>query len=482
MGTVSRELRATPAACPLLIVRAMLTNARYAAAAVLALAFASAPSAGASPTNRLSDLAAGATRLFALRANTVVTFDASGREIARCSRFDAPPPPATAPPPARGVDAEEALRLAGLPDDDTETAEAEDLLDDEGLTPRRRRRGIAADAPIVAHALAASTAGDDVWIATSDGLYRGSSGRCTRVALAHRDTVVVAVAGDAVAAATDELLWRSHDGGPFRIAAGVAARPRALAMLDDQHTLVATDDAVLEIGPYGITRTVLDHGADALAVCGGSAVALASDGTWTWTGDDTPQRVGDRPPARTLTCGDGRAARFVAGGDAVFVSADGSTWRERTAPPGRAVNAVATLAGRIWVTAGDDLIPLGGAPSPASVAPALAPPSPTAPMPALAPLPTRRLTGATFPWPQLTLVFAGQRTPLREGWSLVVLVGFHLGRSPISAADRRHLAAELLRRDAELAAEERELAAPGAGDNSRGARLRAVRQEREALR
>ncbi|HXU04865.1 MAG TPA: hypothetical protein VN903_28080, partial [Polyangia bacterium] len=80
----------------------MLTNARYAAAAVLALAFASAPSAGASPTNRLSDLAAGATRLFALRANTVVTFDASGREIARCSRFDAPPPPATAPPPARG--------------------------------------------------------------------------------------------------------------------------------------------------------------------------------------------------------------------------------------------------------------------------------------------------------------------------------------------------------------------------------------------
>ena len=45
-----------------------------------------------------------------------------------------------------------------------------------------------------------------------------------------------------------------------------------------------------------------------------------------------------------------------------------------------------------------------------------------------------------------------------------------------------NLAAELLRRDAELAAEERELAAPGAGDNSRGARLRAVRQEREALR
>jgi hypothetical protein len=87
-----------------------------------------------------------------------------------------------------------------------------------------------------------------------------------------------------------------------------------------------------------------------------------------------------------------------------------------------------------------------------------------------------------FPWPHVTLVFTGQRTPLRDGWSLVVLVGFHLGRGPAAAADRRHLAAELVRRDAELAAQELELAASTATDPSAGARLRALRQEREALR
>ena len=105
-----------------------------------------------------------------------------------------------------------------------------------------------------------------------------------------------------------------------------------------------------------------------------------------------------------------------------------------------------------------------------------------APLPDLPPLATARLTTAFFPWPQLTVVFAGQRTPLREGWSVVVLIGFHLGRATISAADRRHLAAELVRRDAELAAQELELAAPAGDDPSRTARLRALRQERKALR
>jgi len=64
----------------------------------------------------------------------------------------------------------------------------------------------------------------------------------------------------------------------------------------------------------------------------------------------------------------------------------------------------------------------------------------------------------------------------------VVLIGFHLGRSPVSGAERRHLAAELLRRDAELAAQEMELSVTAADDPSRNARLRALRQEREALR
>ena len=434
---------------------------------------------------RINALAGGAHTIFALRGNTVVTFDESGRELARCARFESLPFERSARAHATNVDAEEALRLAGLPDDDMDSVEAEDMLADEGLAPARRTRPVPAEA-IVARAVAASPTADDVWIATSAGLFRGRAGGCTRVALAHRDTVAVAAAGDAVAVATADLLWRADGDGPFRIAAGVTARPRALAIVDDRHTLVATDDAVLEIGPYGVARTVLDHGSDALAVCGGVALALASDGAWTWTGDAPPQRAGDRPPARTLICGDGPRARFVAAGDAVFVSADGAVWRERAAAPGRAVSAVAAAGGRIWAAAGDDLIPLGESAARAAGSPGgLAAPTravaapPSRPLPAL---PTQRLTGPSLPWPQLTVVFAGQRTPLRDGWSLVVLVGFHLGRGPASGGDRRQLAAELLRRDAELAAQELELAAPAGNDPSRDARLRALRQEREALR
>ncbi len=454
---------------------------RYATTATLGLMLAlAATRSAAAPGERINGLAAGASRMFALRGNTVVTFDASGRELARCARFEATPPERPASPPAHVLDAEEALRLAGLPDDDLETPEAEEALADDGLTPRRRARPVA-DAPVVARAIAASPADDAVWIATSAGLYRGRGGACTRVGLSRRDVVAVAAAGDAVAVATDDLLWRADGGGGFRIATGLTARPRALAIVDDRHTLVATDDAVLEVGPHGVIRAVLDHGSDALAVCGGVPLALASDGVWTWTGDAPPQRIGDRPPARKLICGDGQGAQFVAAGDGVFVSSDGALWRERAAAPGRAVTAAAAVAGRIWVAAGADLIAIGDTPA-AAAAPAgrvgAAPPS----LPALPALPTRPLTALALPLPQVTVVFTGQRTALRDGWSLVVLVGFHLGRAPGSGAAHRQLAAELLRRDAELAAQELELSLPGADDPSRDARLRALRQEREALR
>jgi hypothetical protein len=403
-----------------------------------------APAHADSPGDRITALAAGANTLFALRSNAMVAFDGAGREVARCLRFDAASPERRAPPAAKALDAEEALRLAGLPDDDLDSSAAEEVLDDEGLSSKRRARPALEDA-IIAHALAASPADDD-----------------------------------AVAVATEQLLWRSDGSATFRVAAGIAARPRALAIVDEQHTLVATDDAILEVGPYGITRTVLDRGGDALAVCGGVAVAFAGDGVWTWTGDTPPRRAGDRPLARTLSCGDGRAARFIATGDAVYASSDGAAWRQRRAWPGRSLGAAAAVAGRIWVAVEDAVLPLDDTPAAAlSPAPPVASP---APLPDLPPLTTARLTTPFFPWPQLTVVFAGQRTALRDGWSVVVLVGFHLGRATISAADRRHLAAELVRRDAELAAQELQPPAPAGDDAFQAARLRALRQERKALR
>ena len=440
-------------------------------------AFARAAESG----DRITAIAGGANTLFALRSNTVVAFDGAGRELARCARFQTPAPARGARHTMSAGDAAETLRLAGLPDDDMDSTEAEDVLDDEGFTRARRTRP-APDEAIVAHSLAAAPTTDDVWIATSGGLFRGRAGVCARVALPRRDAIAVAAAPGAVAVASEQLLWRSDGEGAFRVAAGMAARPRALAILEEQDTLVATDDAILEVGPYGVTRAVLDRGGDALAVCGGVAMAFAGDGVWTWTGGSEPQRVGDRPFARTLACGDDGGARFIATGDAVYTSLDGATWREQRAWPGQSVGAAAAVAGHIWVAVDDAVVPLEGtAPAPASRPPAVSSPA-RPPPPPLPPLVTSRLTAPIFPWPQLTVVFAGQRTPVRDGWSVLVLVGFRLGRATISTADRRQLAAELARRDAELAAQELQLAVPARDDPSRPARLRALRQEREALR
>src|SRR5678810_774825 len=94
---------------------------------------------------RLNALAGGAHTIFALRGNTVVTFDESGRELARYARFEPLPFERSARAHATNVDAEEALRLAGRPDDDMDSVEAEDVLADEGLAPARRTRPVPAE-------------------------------------------------------------------------------------------------------------------------------------------------------------------------------------------------------------------------------------------------------------------------------------------------------------------------------------------------
>src|SRR5262245_62600019 len=92
---------------------------------------------------RITTVAAGASRLYALRANRVVWFDAAGRETGHCARFADPRLERITPARSGAVDVEEALRLAGLPDDDPDSAEAETVLDDEGLATRRRAQPVA---------------------------------------------------------------------------------------------------------------------------------------------------------------------------------------------------------------------------------------------------------------------------------------------------------------------------------------------------
>ena len=429
----------------------------------LVVVFAAGPVLAADP---VTHLVAGRAALHALRGNTVVTFDAAGRERWRCNGFEAPPEHA-ARAPAPIVDADAALALAGLPDDELDTPEAEDALADEGIVMRRKLARAVAAATVVR----ALSAANDVWIATSAGLYVGHDGACRRMGLAGRDVVAVSAAEESVLAATAGMVWRGAGGSTLRVVAGLTQRPRAIAAVDGERGYVADDDGVLEIGPYGVRGRVLDQAATAIAVCGGVVIALAHDGTYRWVPGEAPARTGDRPPARALACGANTSARFVATGDGLYTSHDGVTWTERIEGRGRVVAGAAAAGGHLWLAIDDRLVALdadsrGAAPPRQSTDGRFAP------------LDTHRLLAPSAPWPHVSLVFAAQRTPVKFGWSVVALFAFPLERAALAGGDRRRLAAEWVERDAALAGEASRLSV----SEEDAALLDVVRQEREALR
>ena len=448
----------------------------------------------------LEQVVGGANRLFALSGTEVRTFDGDGETLGRCARF-APPPQKERRASLGGPDAEETLRAAGLPDDDS-TPEAEEALEGEGLGPKHRTRP-QPEGGILPRALATSDASDIVWIATSSGLFRGDENGCLPAGLDGRDLLLVAAAGGAVVAATEDLLFmrapwidRDKDGdsntdaATFTVVAGLAERPRALAIGEDAAAIVADGDGVLVLGGGGTRVRILDRPTDAVAICGGVALALADDGVYMWTPGRPPVRSSDRPPVRRISCGPAGEARWIATGLGVWTSRDGSTWTERTETLGRRVSGAATIGDRTWLAIDNGLIafdPTGEehaearlSPRPSTVPPDLAA--------GLAPLPTRRRVPPTLPWPEVSALFDLARTPERGSWRVMMLLTFPLGRPAGRHADPTAVAAEGARRDEALAREQIDLGAEGdtndeeLEEGEREARLDCVRQEREALR
>ena len=390
------------------------------------------------------------------------------------------------------------LRAAGLPDDDS-TPEAEEALEDEGLGPKRRTRPLS-DGGILPHALAAGEASDVVWIATSSGVFRGDENGCLPAGLDGRDLLLVAAAGDALVAATDNLLFmrapegdqiNDGDGGAtFTVIAGLTERPRALALGADGAAIVADDDGVLLIGGDGATARILDRPTDAVAVCGGVALALADDGVYRWTPGASPVRTSDRPPVRGIACGPAREARWIATGLGVWTSPDAATWTERTETLGRKVAGAATIGERVWLAIDNGLVAFDPTDGEHGLdrRSAKRSPVPAEAAAGFAPIPTRRLVAPTLPWPEITALFGVARTPDRHSWQVMMLLTFPLGRAAGRHVDPTALAAESARRDQALAREQVDLAA-GADtnddeldDGEREARLDSLRQEREALR
>jgi len=451
----------------------------------------------------LDRIVAGANRLFALSGAELRTFDGNGETLGRCAGF-APPLQKERRAALGGLDAEEALRAAGLPDDDS-TPEAEDALEDEGLGPKRRTRArTESDAGILPHALAASEVSDVVWIATSSGVFRGDENGCLRAGLEGRDLLLIAAAGGALVAATDNLLFlrppevdqvtNDNDNGDgdatFTVIAGLTERPRALALGADGAAIVADDDGVLVVGGDGTTVRILDRPTDAVAVCGGVAIALADDGVYRWTPGTLPLRTSDRPPVRGLACGPQGEAAWIATGLGVWTSPEGATWTERRETLGRKVAGAATLGGRVWLAIDSGLVTYDPTdekhqrhrPSPGrSMVPAEA-------AGGFAPIPTRHLVAPILPWPEVTALFDLARTPDRRTWQVMLLLTFPLGRTGGRHADPTALAAECARRDQALARDQVDLAAETdisdeeVDDGEREARLESLRQEREALR
>jgi hypothetical protein len=467
---------------------------------------AARPVADAVPGRRIDRLVAGSTRLFAVRGGQVVTFDEGGQPIGRCGGFAAAPQ--REPQPRIGApDAEEVLRAAGLPDDDS-TPEAEDALADERMGPPRPAPRTSPTG-VVPRALAAVPAADAIWIATSSGIFRGDESGCEAAGLAGRDLVAVAASDRVVIAASDDLLFRREaaqdddegrdegrdkrpdddgrdddedDGGAtFLVAAGLTTRPRALAVEADGEAIVADDDGISIVGPENSSTRILDRATDALAVCGGVAAALSSDGVYTWSPGVPPARVGDRPPAHALACGRTAAERWIATGLGVWTSADGSSWIERVETLGRSVAGSAVVGDRLWLAADDGLVALDlSAPPDLEGTPAAGGAVGASTGGGWAALPTRRWLAPAIPWPWVTAALGAERTPVRQVWTVMVLLTFPLGRL-ITRIDPTSLADELVRRDQALVVEETDLrAAPH--DDEVDARLAALRQEREALR
>ena len=410
--------------------RSLLVSAAVAVAANGASA--GAPELALAVAGRVDRVVAAGACVAVLRDGVVSLLDDRARVVGRCGGVTttarrAPRPDGTA------LSAEEVLGEAGFGDED-ESPEAEELLDDEGIEPRRRPRPVEASTG-AARALDLAGTPDVVWIGTADGLWRlGADGAgCARVGLGGQEIARVAATGSRIVAIADSTVWRSDDAGAsFDVASVLTSSARALAVAPDGTPFVADEDGVIEEAAPRGARRVLAHPTDALAACGCDVFALAEDGVYRLAAEGI-SRVGPRPPARALACASADGSRLVAAGVGLWSRVDGEPWVEESPGLGRSFASVAWAAGRSWGAADDGLfVTLPSGAMPAEAAPPPAPDHRGGQRPA-----------ASAAWaallPRVALAFDGwtESTGI-AGWRVWLLMTFSLNRFEV-----RHAAREL---------------------------------------
>jgi hypothetical protein len=281
--------------------------------------------------------------------------DAEGRAGARCPRYGRRA--GARRPDGTSRQAAEVLRDSGFSDED-ESPEAEELLDDEGVPTRARRRRAPGDGPPRALDLVGTA--QSVWIGAEDGLWRLdlATSRCARVGLDGRPVERVAAGAGAVVAISGATVWRAAGPSGFDVAAVLPSRARAAALGGDGTIFVADGEGVARIGAARVAGRALDGRVEALAACGPVVYALAGDGLYLLNGADV-DRLGPPPPARALACA---SPGLIAAGVGLWTSAEGGAWAEDAAGLGRAFTDVAASAGRVWLVTGEGLfVPVPGA-------------------------------------------------------------------------------------------------------------------------
>ena len=408
------------------------------------------------------------------------------RDRGAAPRFEAPPERASARAWPSADRRRGRCRWPGLPDDEFQTRRRpKTRWPTKGSSPRRqlaRRRG--GGRPWSTRWRLSASA-DDVWIATSAGLYRGRDGACRARRAGGPRRARGGGGGGAVLAATADLLWRrppaaarsgSWPGGRPPAAAGDRGDRRARG---SSPTTTVSWRSV----PTASGARVLDRGS-AAARRVRRRRARASRATAPIAGRRASRRhapaIG-RPRGRSRAAAS-RRARFVAAGDGLYTSRDGATWIERVeAPwPGRRPAAAA------------DRPPVGWPPMTASwrwtqIARSRGGRRDAAPTAASRRSPRAGCSAPAAPWPQ---VYAGVRGAAdaaadsagrssrcsRSRWSArprrAAIGG---GWRPSGRAGRRAGGARGRAGDHPDRASE-------ADATCRAAQLRAIRQEREALR
>lgn len=364
----------------------------------------------------------------ALRAGEVIIVDGAGQVIAGCRGMTTVAHERSAPD-GTTLTREEVLREAGMSSDDV-SPEAEEMLDDEGVELRAPAAPVVATSGIT-RALALAGSAKELWIGTTDGLWRRGLGddACVRVGLGGREIGVVAARGTSVVAVSGFTVWRSYDGGTsFDVAAVLASVAHAVAIGADGVTVMVGDaEGLVEIDAARGVKRRLERRIDALASCGDAVVALAGDGVHRFDADGIESFVPERPPVRALACG---AEGLVAAGVGAWVSADGARWREDEGTAGRSFSAIAVAGGHRWLVTETGELVLAEAPRAGEL---------VAEELALEPLPPIIRRTAPPLWavllPRISIVFDGRAASTGvAGWRLRFLITLYFDRRHPGAA------------------------------------------------